>query len=116
MIKRLVGARIKKEKDIIIKMYQSGEKCIAEIAGEYGVAESNIHRKLRKWGIPVKRGNYKSRVSKYDMKERKFSPELMAKIKENTLINNAKIKHVKFERSTEDQKLVDNILSRPIIG
>lgn len=50
------------------------------------------------------------------MKERKFSPGLVARIKENTRINDTKIKYVNFERSTEDQKLVDNILSRPIIG
>jgi hypothetical protein len=60
--------------------------------------------------------NHRTRITKYGMKERKFSPGLVARIKENTRINDTKIKYVNFERSTEDQKLVDNILSRPIIG
>ena len=116
MIKKLIGARIKREKDLIIEIYQSGEKCLAEIADEYNVVETTLYRQLHKWGIPIKRSNYKTRINKYNMKERKFSPELLEKIKENTQINNAKIKYVNFERSTEDQKLIDNILSRPIIG
>jgi len=50
------------------------------------------------------------------MKERVFSPEFLAKQKENTRVNDKYIQYIKFEHSTEDQKLVDNLLSRPIIG
>jgi len=59
------------------------------------------------------KGKYKPRKSNI---KRVFSPELIAKMKENTRINNDKIQYIKFEHATGDQKLVDNLLNRPIIG
>lgn len=112
-------SKLKGQEDTIIKMYNDGLQ-IYEIATKYGVNDTTIHRLLHKHKIPVERKNYKPsigrRKSKYDMKKRVFSPELKAKIAENTRINNAKIKYIKFYNTTEDQILITNILSRPIIG
>ena len=104
------------DKDFIIKMYNEGYHII-DIAERYGVNGTTIQRRLRKWGYEVKRrSGYRQRKSGYNMKAREFSPELKAKIAENTRINNAKIKHINFYNTTEDQILITNILSRPIIG
>ena len=104
------------DKDFIIKMYNEGYHII-DIAERYGVNGTTIQRRLRKWGYEVKRrSGYRQRKSGYNMKAREFSPELKAKIAENTRINNAKIKYINFYNTTEDQILITNILSRPIIG
>jgi len=105
-----------RDKDYIIKMYNEGWHII-DIANQYGVDCRTIHRRLKKWGYEVKRrSGYRQRKSGYNMKAREFSPELKAKIAENTRINNAKIKYINFYNTTEDQILITNILSRPIIG
>ena len=111
--------KLKGQEDTIVKMYNNGSR-IFEIATKYGVADTTIHRLLHKKKIPVYRKNIKPsigrRKSKYNMKERVFSPEFLAKQKENTMINNKYIKYIKFENTTEDQVLITNILNRPIIG
>ena len=111
--------KLKGQEDTIVKMYNNGSR-IFEIATKYGVADTTIHRLLHKKKIPVYRKNIKPsigrRKSKYNMKERVFSPEFLAKQRENTRINDKYIQYVRFEHSTEDQKLIDNLLSRPIIG
>ena len=60
----------------------------------------------------------KTEVSRPQRKhyKRKFSPEFLAHQAEITRLNEGKIKYIKFEHSTDDQKLISNILNRPIIG
>jgi len=70
---------------------------ILNIAKEYGVVETTICRRLKKWGIQVKRKAYYRRKKKKKSK-REFSPELIAKMKENTRINN---KYIKFYNTVE---------------
>ena len=98
---------------------------ITKIAREYGVSFTTIYRLLKKWGRKrdFRRKYFKLPKDQKTEKEgkliafkKRISPELLAKMKENTRINNEKIRYVEFIRGTEDQKLVDNILSRPIIG
>jgi len=103
-----------KEKNIV-KMYNSRSR-IEEIANKFGVHTVTIQRLLHKQKVPVNRSNYKPRRSNYNMKKRVYSKELLMKQKENTRINNKYINYIKFEHSTEDQRLIDNILSKPIIG
>ena len=108
-----------RDKDYIIKMYNEGWHII-DIAERYGVNGTTIQRRLRKWGYKVKRKNsYRKRKSNYNMKAREFSPEFITKRAVNTAINNDPehgIKYIKFKNTTEDQILITNILSRPIIG
>ena len=47
--------------------------------------------------------------------KREFSPELRAKMKENSRINDKYIEYVNFVRTTEDQYLVSNIINHPIM-
>ena len=115
MNKNITSARIKKEKDIIIKMYKNNVS-ILDIAKEYGVVSTSLWRHLKRWGVPVRRKPYQIRVKKIERQKRNFSPELIAKMKENSRINNKYIKHCEFEHATEDQRLVTNIINRPIIG
>ena len=65
-------------------------------------------------------GNHRVRIGKYGMHEREFSPELLARMKENSRINNDPkkgIQYVKFGKATRrDQYLIYNIINRPIIG
>ena len=108
----MVGRRINKDKQEIINMYNN-DKSIVKIAKKYGVAATTIHRRLRKWGIEVKRRrNYEPRMTKYNMKKKELSTEILAKIKENTRINN---KYIKFYRTIDTEKdrfLVRNILRK----
>jgi len=118
MISKMLAAKIEKEKEEIIRMYQTGTR-IAEIAEKYGVVDTTIHRRLHKWGIPIKRGNYRPRVSKYNMKKNKYSPELLKQRAINTAINDDPVKgiqYIKYKNTTEDQILITNIISRSIIG
>ena len=115
MGKNLTCKRIRAEKDIIIKMYNN-DISIIDIAKEYGVASISLWLHLKNWGIKIKRKAYHHRPKKIIKYKLKKSPELQAKIAENTKINNIHIKHCKFVHKTEDQRLVANILSHPIIG
>ena len=109
MNKNLTGARIKAEKDKIIAMYKDDIR-ILDIAKEYGVVETSLYRHLRKWGVQIKRKPYQPRETKGNNLKRKFSPELQAKMKENTRINN---KHIKFYGTVETGK--DKFLVREIL-
>jgi len=106
----LTNTIMKVDKDRIIKMYKDNVG-ILNIAKEYGVAETTICRRLKKWGIQVKRKAYYHRNKKKKSK-REFSPELKARIKENTRINNKYIKFFNTVKTGEDKFLVRNILER----
>lgn len=110
--KAIIHRMLLDNKEGIIQKYNEGMKvwCIAEV---YNVAESTIYIKLKQWKVRKVRSrdayHRKKPKAKY---RRKFSPELLAKMKENTRINNKHIKHIKFKHTTEDQKLIANILLR----
>jgi len=94
---------------------------ITEIAWEYGVSFTTIYSLLRKWG---KKRDFKRRYFKplKDQKtekeekliafEKTLSPELLAKRKENTRINNKYIKYYKVVETAHDNFLVQNILRK----
>ena len=109
MNKNLIGLRIQQEKDNIIAMYND---CVIlqDIADEYNVAVSTIHRHLRKWGIPVNRKPYKRRVRNIKRYRRKFSQEFLAKQRENTIINDNS-KHYKHFKLDDTQSEIDRIRS-----
>jgi len=103
-------------KDNIIQKYSEGMS-IANIAKLYNVAYSTIYFRLVKWGVKIrKHGGARRRRGTPARPKRKFSPEFLAHRAEITRLNKGKIKYIKFEHSTEDQRLIDNILNRPIIG
>ena len=108
-------AKLRGKEAEIVKMYKQNNR-ITEIANKCKVHTVTIQRLLHKQKIPVNRRNIKPRKSNYNMKKREYSPELITKMKENTRTNDKYIKYIRFEHSTADQRLVDNILSRPVIG
>jgi len=112
--KNTIGAVILSDKAIIIKMYQDNMRVTA-IAAKYGVVESTIYMHLKKWGIPLKRGIWIKQAKPMKHWKRKVSPELLARMKENSRINDKGIQYVKFERTTQDQYLVSNIINHPIM-
>jgi len=99
---------MKEDKDRIIKMYKDNIG-ILNIAKEYGVAETTICRRLKKWGIQVKRKAYYRRNKKKKSK-REFSPELKAKMKKNTQINDKKIKFFRTSETGNEKFLIKDIL------
>ena len=111
MNKNLIGKRIRAEKAKIIEMYKA-DTFVIDIANKYGVVESSIHRYLRLWGIPVKRKKHEHRERKVKKVKRKFSPELQAIMKENSRINNKKIKFFNTVETGKDKFLVQNILKK----
>ncbi len=106
---------IRADKDKIINQYQNDMQ-VSEIASGYSVALSTIYRYLKEWGIPLKRIAWNNQVKAKPRKHWKLmkSKELVAKMKENTRINNDKITYISFKNATEDQRLVKNIISHPL--
>lgn len=109
MNKNFTDARIKAEKEKIIKMYKD-DIPILDIAKEYGVISTSILRHLRNWGIKTKRKSYNYREKKIKLVKRIFSPELKTKMAENTRINNKYVKFFKTVETTKDRFMVNNIL------
>ena len=94
---------------------------ILKIAQEYGVSFTTIYSLLRKWGRKrnFKRKYFKLPKDQKTEKEKKIiafkkrlSPEILAKMKENTRINNQFIKSYKTFETTQDKFLVRNILKK----
>jgi len=117
MNKNTIGAVILSDKALIIKMYQENMRVTA-IAAKYGVVESTIYAHLKKWGIPLKRGVWIKQAKPRKHWKRKVSPELLAQRGVNSCVNSDPkkgIKYVKFERTTQDQYLVSNIINHPLM-
>jgi len=91
---------IQTKKDDIIAMRDRGHT-IADIANRYGVSASAICNNLAKW--------------KFYAKPKK-SEWLKARQAANSRVNDEHIEYVRFVRGTADQRLVDNLLKRAIIG
>jgi len=111
MSKNLTGARIKAEKEKIIKMYKD-DIPISEIAKEYGVVSTSLWRHLKNWGVSIRRKVYQRKEKKANNFKRKFSPELQAKMRENTMINNKHMKVFNVVETIGDRFLVQNILEK----
>ena len=111
MNKNLTGARIKAEKEKIIKMYKDNIG-ILNIAKEYGVVETSMYRHLKKWNVLIEQKPYRKRGKKVENFKRKFSPELLAKREQNTRINNQHIKFYSTVDTGNDKFLVRNILKK----
>jgi len=109
MSKNLIGARIKAEKEKIIKMYKD-DIPISDIAKEYGVVSTSLWQHLKNWGVSMRRKVYQRKEKKVNNFKRKFSPELQAKMEENTRINNKYIKFYSTIETGNDKFLVRNIL------
>jgi len=129
--KFLIAEYVDKNRDNIITKYEQGMS-ITTIAKLYNVAYSTIYFRLVKWGVKIystiyfrlvkwgvkirKHGGARRKKGRPARPKRKFSPEFLAHQVEITRLNEGKIKYISFQHSTEDQKLIDNILNRPIIG
>ena len=94
---------------------------ITEIAWEYGVSFTTIYSLLRKWGRKrdFKRKYFKLPKDQKTEKEEKLiafektlSPELLAKRKENTRINNKYIKYYKVVETVHDKFLVQDFIEK----
>jgi len=95
---------------------------ILKIAQEYGVASTTIYTLLKKWGVRKRnfaRYHFKCLKDQKTEKEEKLitfektlSPELLAKRKENTRINNKYIKYYKVVETVHDNFLVQEVLKR----
>ena len=111
--KFIIAEYIDENKDSIIQKYNENIS-ISEIAELYGVAESTIYLRLVKWDVRIKRfGVIRHRRNKKPIRQkRKFSPELQAKMKENTRINNKYIKFYNTVETKDDKFLVQNILKK----
>ena len=98
---------------------------ILKIAQEYGVSFTTIYSLLRKWG---RKRDFKRKYFKLprDLKtgsekklitfEKTLSPELLAKRKENTRINNQYIKYYKVVETVHDKFLVQEVLRKSEVG
>ena len=96
MNKNIIGEKIKRDKDKIIEMYESG-KDIQSLANEYNIVVQTLLKKLKLWGVEIKKGDYVKRFKKENPKM-ELSPELLKRRKENTRINNIKIEYANFKK------------------
>jgi len=123
-IKRTTNGRFKSKfvinKENIIRQYQE-EVPVEEIAENENITMKTIYKYLKKWGIR-KEGDYRI-YRGYDDEEKvkskkltfeqRISPELLAKMKENTRINNKYMKSYKtVETMHRDKFLVQEILKK----
>ena len=115
--KFLIAKYIDDNKANIIAKYNQ-DMPISEIAELYGVSKSVIYLRLVKWSVKIKKctGVKPRKIERPKRYKRKFSKEYLAHQVEITKLNEGKIEYVEFEGTTEDQKLISNILNRPIIG
>ena len=111
---QIIGARIQADRAMIIEMYAGGVP-IAKLADDYDVKVDTMCRRLRQWGEKIKSNDWHKK-EKHQRAKQKFSAELLARMKENSRINNGRIQYVSFVNTTEDQRLVANIISHAIIG
>ena len=111
--KFLIAKYIDDNKANIIAKYEQ-DMPISEIAELYGVSTSVIYLRLVKWGVRIKKytGASRRKIERPRHYKRKFSPEFLAYQAEITKLNEGKIKYVEFEGTTEDQRLIRNILCR----
>ena len=109
------GVKVDEKKNYIIEKYVSGIK-IYILAEEFNIAVDTLCRKLKKWGIKIRKGDFKKKARERGHFRRKFSPELQAKMRKNTQVNNNYIVYCKFVNTTRDQRLIRNIINHPIIG
>ena len=111
--KFIIAKYIDENKDGIIQKYNENMP-ISEIAELYGIKESTIYLRLIRWGAKIKRyGVIRRRRNERPIRQkRKFSPELQAKIEENTRINNKYIKFFNTVETGNDKFLVRNILKK----
>jgi len=111
--KFIIAEYIDKNKNSIIRKYNENMP-ISEIAKLYGVEKSTIYLRLVKWGIKIKKykAERRRRNEKPVKQKRNFSPELLARIKENTRINNKYIKFYKVVETVHDNYLVQEVLKR----
>jgi len=115
-----IAAYIDENKENIIEKYKQGMP-INALSELYGVSKNMLYLRLVKWGVTLRR--YKGARQRKDDRptarkhyKRAFSKAFLARQKENTRVNNERIKYIKFEHTTADQKLIDNLLTLPIIG
>ena len=116
--KLLIAAYIDKNKEEIIEKYEQNMP-INLIAELYGVSRSIIYSRLVKWGITLRkykgaRRRKEERLMARKHYKRQFTDEFLVIQKENTAINDKKIKYVEFKETTEDQILVRNIIRHPL--
>ncbi|MBA7590394.1 hypothetical protein ES708_32512 [subsurface metagenome] len=111
--KFIIAKYIEENKNSIIQKYNENMS-IPEIAELYGVAESTIYLKLINWGIKIKkyRAERRRRNERQIRQKRKFSPQLQARIGENTRINDEYIKVYRTVETKDDRFLVRDILSK----
>ncbi len=111
--KLTIAKYIDENKEGIIQKYKENMP-ISEIAESYGIKESTIYLRLIKWGAKIKRYGVvrRRRNEKPIRQKRKFSPELQAKMEENTRINNKYIKFFNTVDTGKDKFLVRNILKK----
>jgi len=111
--KLIIAKYIDENKEGIIQKYKENMP-ISEIAESYGIKESTIYLRLIKWGAKIKRyGVVRRRRNERPIRQkRKFSPELQAKMKENTRINNKYMKVFNTVDTGNDKFLVRNILKK----
>lgn len=112
---QLKGIKVDEKRNYIIEKYVSGIK-IHILAEEFSIAVDTLCRKLKKWGIKIRKGDFKKKARERGHFRRKFSPELKVKMNENTRINNNHIVYCKFVNTSRDQRLIRNVLCRSIIG
>ena len=88
---------------------------VSAIAKLYNVSTSVLYLRLIKWGVTIKKSHNKAKRRTVEMPrvhyKRKFSKAFLARQKENTRVNNAKIKYIDVDHSTRDEKVVDFILN-----
>jgi hypothetical protein len=109
---QLKGVKVDKGRKSIIKKYKIGIG-IQIIAAEYNIAVDTLCRRLKKWGVKIKKGDFKRKANqKQEHFRMKISPELLAQRSINQKVNNEKIHFIKGVDISGKRNLYRKFLDR----
>ena len=111
---QLKGILVDKDKDSIIKRYKRGV-LINIIAGKYNVGVDTIARRLRSWGVKVRKGDYHRDKTAHKHWYRKFSKNFIKNRAALSKRYGDKIRYPRDINRTSDQRLIRNILNKAFI-
>lgn len=111
---QLKGVEVDKNKEQIIEKYVSGVK-IHTLAGEFNITTDTLCRRLKKWGIKLRIGDFRKKIHERKHWKRKFSKELLATRKALTEKFDNQVTYVEIKDNPQERRLISNILTRSFL-
>ena len=107
---QLKGVKVDENKNYITKKYISGTN-IHILAKEFNVGTDTLCRRLKKWGVKIKKGDFKKKKTAVRQHwKRNFSKKFLEARAIRTQKYGDKVTHIKIKGKPHDERLIHNIL------